>query len=246
MRIPSVGPALHLLSRECERLILLVMALVLGLTLCHGYGRLQALLAPPLAGKARDPVIVDPFHPTAWRFLEPAAAPVLPSRHAYATSYPPEWLRPVTIAVARASVPLPPPDRGELASTEQPAWQPGLNVENNTLHPAAGNVADPAAPPAVAQPNTPQPRAALVYHGFIRSTTNRQMACVSQRGDAAPGERFLEVGSRIAGLTVVAAERDRLVLRRPNGDLVTLPQGESLAVPPSRPAPGERASVLAP
>lgn len=248
MSTPQARKVLGFLGREFERLLLAGMALTFALAVYHGYGRLQALLDSSAPPPPPPPKITQFYNDlVAWRFLEPPTNADLGARHACMTVYPPEWLRPIKPTAIKPPDNL--PDAG-IAVTAEPPPVPmtvqdplGTPIETIKLTPpepgaggATATTPGGGTTPGVKPPAAPK-KNYLQYQGFMKSPNNHLMAYMVQSLGSDFSGGFLEVGGKFGGMTVISADKYKIVLRKDNGEKITLNVGERLEVKePMRPA----------
>jgi len=225
------------LTGEFERCVLLAMMALLGCCVYVGVARIQRLLNRPSVRPRGDKKVESIFdHDVAWRFLGEQDPFALVRPHSLQPSKIPkpgaqvastDNARPPILMQPRKWGPRPPRATAPAAPAAEPP-EP-LTQVIQISEPAIPVPEPPAAEPSD-EPPAPKPRRAptsyLAYNGFMRSPNGHMMAYVIRVEDNRPSPMYLEVGKRFEGLLVTAVEKRRVVLKRGNGQKVTLTIGE--------------------
>lgn len=241
MNQTALQKLLATLTGEFERCVLLAMMALLGGSVYFGVARIQRLLNRPSVRPRGDKKVESIFdHGVAWRFIGEQDPFALVRPHSLQPSKIPkpgaqiastDNARPPILMQPRKWGRRPPPAAAPAAPAAEPP-EPLTQVIQISEPAVPVPVPEPPTPadPGDDEPPAPKPRRAptsyLAYNGFMRSPNGHMMACVTRVEDNRPSPMYLEVGKRFEGLLVTAVEKRRVVLKRGNGQKVTLTIGE--------------------
>jgi hypothetical protein len=224
-----------LLGDEFERVLLGVLVLTVGLLLFSGIQD-DNLHPPQVATKYTPPEYFDDA--VAWLFIDPMANPAMGDDHAFKTRFPDGWKPNVRATVTNPTDPPkiedpianpnPNPNGGDpVIGTGNPPPQLDPDPKLVTIEPEPPPVKPPPVkPPTEPPPPPPAPKNYLSFKGFVKSSNNHTMAFLVQEQGGSQTPAYLELGHRFQGMLVVAVDKYRIVLQRPNGERLTLNSGE--------------------
>lgn len=129
--------------------------------------------------------------------------------------------------------PTPTPGPGKLAFDHDAAWRfvgdhdAFVLARPHCLRPLIRPQERPRTPivcgiPGKPPPPPPRQPTYVAYKGFMRSPAGRLLACVAKVQGNRAEPAYLEVGGRLEHLLIAAADKRRLVLKRDDGEEITI------------------------